>query len=449
MASNISTAATFQFSGLASGIDSTKLIDQLMEISSLPIKKFQQRQEDYQVQISTIGTMITQLKGLESAAAALSTTGTVAIQPNSTYDDFTVSGSAKAEGSFDIRVERLAKEAKFRSSKFTSAQDASLVADENLQFSIDGVNSVVIDTTGKTLADVAEAINQNVAQLSASVISTGDGYYLNLSRKTTGYTTTPEAALTIVQGVGLGLTQTQAAQNAKIHVDGLAIERTSNTITNVLQGVTLSLNSDSNVSERVVFLANSGETATKLNSFIEAYNELANTIREQLVTDPTKSYGETLVNGTLATTIQREMQRMISQTVMASGGVRTLGELGMEIQRDGTLELNALTMNAAISESPEAANAIFSNATTGIAAQIKNFVKAQTSTTSGILVQRKNSLTSSIHEMDEKIETTQVRLDAERKRLVSQFTAMEQLFSSLKGLDSYLTSLSNMKLGSE
>jgi flagellar hook-associated protein 2 len=106
-------------------------------------------------------------------------------------------------------------------------------------------------------------------------------------------------------------------------------------------------------------------------------------------------------------------------------------------------------MNEAISESPEAANAIFSNATTGIAAQIKAFVKAQTSVSSGILVQRKDSLSSSIVDIDEKIETTQIRLDAERKRLVSQFTAMEQLISSLKGLDTYLTNLSNMKLGSE
>lgn len=449
MASNISTAASFQFSGLASGIDSAELIDKLMEISSLPIKKFQQRQEDYQVQISTLGTMITQLKALESSATALSTGGTVAIQPNSTYSDFSVSGSAKAEGSFDVRVERLAKEVKYRSAKFTSAQDASLVTDENLQFSIDGVNSVVIDTTGKTLADVAEAINQNVSQLSASVISTGDGYYLNVSRKTTGYTTTAEAALTVVQGTGLGLAQTQAAQNARIHVDGLAIERSSNTITNVIQGVTFSLTSDSNVAARVVFLSNSSETETKLNTFIDAYNELANTIREQLVTDPTKSYGETLVNGTLATTIQREMQRMVSQTVMASGGVRTLGELGMELQRDGTLELNSLTMKEAISENPEAANAIFSNATLGIAAQIKTFVKAQTSATSGILVQRKASLSNTIADIDDKIETTQIRLDAERKRLVSQFTAMEQLISSLNGLDTYLNSISNFKLGSE
>ncbi len=168
--------------------------------------------------------------------------------------------------------------------------------DGNLVFSIDGKNSVTIDTTGKTLADVAEAINQNISGLNASVISTSSGYYLNVARKDTGYATTAAAALTVVSDPGLGLTLRQSAQNAKLTVDGLAVERTSNAITDIVAGATLHLSGSSNTDNEVTFAASSANTQAALNDFISAYNTLGATVRSQLVTDPSVAYGDTLLN---------------------------------------------------------------------------------------------------------------------------------------------------------
>jgi flagellar hook-associated protein 2 len=303
--------------------------------------------------------MVTQLNALSSAAASLSTNGVVSIEPNATYSDFSVTGSAKAEGSYDITVTQLAKEAKMRSQSFTSAQDASVVPDGNLQFSIDGTNSAVIDTTGKTLADIAEAINQNVSQVNASVVSTDTGYYLNIARKTAGYSTTADAALSIVSDPGLGLTVQQSAQNAQVTVDGLSVTRSSNSISDVIPGVTLNLTANSGTANHVVFAANSSGTETALNTFVTAYNTLSATLRSQLVTDPTVTYGDTLIDHETTSSIQSDMQAMLSQTVVPSGAVRMLGDLGLELQQDGSLSLNTSTLNKAISANPGAVNAIF------------------------------------------------------------------------------------------
>ena len=180
------TSALFQASGIASGLDTNSIVNGLITAESGPLNQLKQKQTDYNVQISTLGTLVTQLQALQTAASDLATNGVVAIQPTASYSDFTVTGSAKTEGSYAINVQQVAKEAKMRSKSFTSAQDASVVADGNLVLSIDGKNSVTIDTTGKTLADVAEAINQNISGLNASVISTSSGYYLNVARKDTG-----------------------------------------------------------------------------------------------------------------------------------------------------------------------------------------------------------------------------------------------------------------------
>jgi flagellar hook-associated protein 2 len=305
---------------------------------------------------------------------------------------------------------------------------------------------VTIDTTGKTLADVAEAINQNISGLNASVISTSSGYYLNVARKDTGFATTAAAALTVVSDPGLGLTLQQSAQNAKLTVDGLAVERSSNAITDIVTGATLHLTGSSNTDNQVTFAANSANTETALKSFVSAYNTLGATVRSQLVTDPSVAYGDTLLNHSSMTSIQSTMQRMLSQMVVPSGSVRILADLGLELQQDGTLSLNTFALDNAIAKNAGAVNAIFSTSKTGIGDVVKSLATHQTSSATGALIIQQRSLQSSISQIDDRTKEMQSNLDMERTRLVSQFTAMEQLISGFTSAGSYLTQIANLKI---
>ena len=441
-----STSPLFQASGLATGMDTTSIVDKLIAADSGPLNRIKQQQTDYNVQISTLGTLVTQLQAFQTATTNLATNGVVAIQPSSTFSDFTTTGSAKSTGDYTINVQQVAKEAKMRSQSFSSAQDASVVPDGNLVFSIDGQNTAAIDTTGKSLADIAAAINQGISGLNASVISTTSGYYLNLSRKDTGYATTADAALTVVSDPGLGLAVTQTAQNAKVTIDGLSVERPSNTLTDVISGVTLDLTGASKTDENVTLAPNSTNTEAALNSFVSAYNTLQATVHSQLVTDPTVTYGDTLLNHSAMTGIESAMQQLTSQLVLPTGSVRTLADLGIELQQDGSLTLNSETLSNAISTNPGAVNAIFSTATTGISDVVKSMVDAQTNPVSGALITQQSSLQQSISDMNDQITSQQAYLDAERTRLTSQFTAMEQLVSGFTNAGNYLTEVANLKI---
>jgi flagellar hook-associated protein 2 len=138
---------------------------------------------------------------------------------------------------------------------------------------------------------------------------------------------------------------------------------------------------------------------------------------------------------------------MLSQTVVSSGSVRTLADLGLELQQDGSLTLNTITMNSAIQSNPSAANAIFSQATTGIGATVTNLVKRQTNATDGALVLQQSSLNSSISQMTDQETSIQSYLDAERTRLTAQFTNMETLIAGYNSSTSYLTQISSSKSG--
>jgi len=442
------TSPLFQAGGLASGLDTNAIVNGLITAESGPLNRIKQRQDDYNVQISTLGTLVGQLQALQTATSALATNGVVSIQPTSTNSDFSVTGSARVEGTYTINVQQVAKEAKMRSASFTSAQDAAVVPDGNLKFAIDGTNTVTIDTTGKTLSDVAEAINQSISGLNASVISTTTGYYLNVARKDTGFATTAGAALTVVSDPGLGLTLRQSAQNAKLTIDGLTVERKSNTISDVVTGSTLHLTGASNIDREVTFAADSANTEAALNTFVTAYNTVSATVRSQLVTDPTVAYGDTLLNHTAMATIQSNMQRMLSQVVAPSGSVRILADLGLELQQDGTLSLNTAALDKAIATNPGAVNGIFSTSTTGIGDIVRKLVTTQTSVVSGALTSQQKSLRSSIADLDTRAAEMQNNLDMERTRLVTQFTAMEQLISGFTSAGSYLTQIANLKIGS-
>ncbi len=445
--SSSSTAGLFQATGLASGMDTASIVDNLIAADSAPLNRIKQQQSDYNVQISTLGTLVTQLQAFQTAATNLSTNGVVAIQPSATFSDFTTSGSAKSLGTYTVNIQQVAKEAKMRSQSFSSAQDASVVPDGKLTFSIDGNTTATIDTTGKTLADIAEAINQGISGLNASVISTTSGYYLNVSKQDTGYTTTADAALTVVSDPGLNLAVTQTAQNAKLSIDGLSVERPTNTISDVVSGLTLNLTGASKTDENVTLAANSTNTETALNSFVSAYNTLQATVHSQLVTDPTVAYGDTLLDHSAMTGIESAMQQLTSQVVLPTGSVRTLADLGLELQQDGSITLNAATLSNAISANPGAVNAIFTTATTGIGDVVKSLVDAQTNPLSGALVTQQTSLQESISEMNDEVTSQQAYLDAERTRLTAQFTAMEQLVSGFTNAGNYLTQIANLKVG--
>jgi flagellar hook-associated protein 2 len=441
------TSSLLQSSGgVTSSLNTTEIVAALVQADSVPLQNLQQKQSDYQVQISTLGSLVSQLQALGTAASALSTGGVVPMQASSTYSDFTVTGSAQAAGSYDISVTMLAQEAKMRSASYTSAQDASLIPAGNLQFSIDGKNTAVIDTTGKSLADIADSINQDVPQLTASVVADGTGkYFLNVARNTTGYATTSAAALTVVSDPGLGLTVTQNAQNAELTVDKLPIQRTTNTISDIIPGVTLNLTGQSGADNNVVFAANSSGSAAALGNFVSAYNTLATTLTTQLDADPTQAYGNTLIDYSTAANIENSMQQLLSQVVVPSGAVSSLADLGLELQQDGTLNLDTTTLNNAIAANPGAVNAIFSTATTGIAASVQSLVDGQTNATTGALVNEESSLNSSISDMSTEETDMQNNLNLEQATLTAQFTAMQQLVSSFTRANSYLTAVQSLQ----
>jgi flagellar hook-associated protein 2 len=448
--SPISTSGPlFQAGGLASGLDTTSIVNSIITADSAPLQQVQSEQAAYQVQISTMATLTAKLQALQSATDALATTGLAPITADSTYADFTATGSAPAEGSYTVQVETMARAAKMRSDPFSSAQDPNALGlTGNLQFSIDGVTSpsTAIDMTGKSLADLADAINKQIPQLTASVVSSGTSYSLSVTRNSTGYTSTmSDQALQVVSGQGLNLQTVQQAQNASLKVDNLEIQSQSNTITGAIPGVTLNLRGQSNVATDVNFARDTSSSAASIQNFITAYNDVVTQLNTQLRPDPSQAATNNPVAGASFLSLERDLQGLLSTDVNSSGTVRSLSDLNVSMQDDGTLVLDQATYQEtfadAVAADPQGANRLFTTASTGIAALVDTLVARQTDPVDGALVGETTLLKSNISSLDDTVNYWQAYLDNERTRLTSEFTAMEGTIATLNMASNYLNAM--------
>jgi flagellar hook-associated protein 2 len=454
------TGPLFQAGGLASGLDTTSIVNSIITADSAAMLQVQQQQAAYSVQISTLATLTSKLQALQSATDTLATSGVAPIKADSTYADFTVSGYALVEGDYTVQVETMARAAKMRSDPFSSAQDPNALGlTGTLQFSIDGVTSpsTAIDMTGMSLSALAEAINAKVPQVSAAVVSSGTGYSLSVTRNSTGFSTSQEGALQVIGGEGLNLQTIQHAQNASLKVDNLQITSKSNTITGAIPGVTLNLRGQSNVATDVNFARDTSSSASAIQSFITAYNDVVTLLNSQLRPDPNQAATNNPLAGTNLLSIQRAMQGLLSTKVNTSGTVQTLSDLNVSLLDDGTLALDKLphgnTFAEAIAADPSGANKLFTTAKTGVAALVDALVKRQVETSTVVLPDgsklavegglegETTLLKNSITALDDTVSYWQTYLDNERTRLTSQFTAMEQTVATLNTASNYLNAL--------
>jgi len=134
--------------------------------------------------------------------------------------------------------------------------------------------------------------------------------------------------------------------------------------------------------------------------------------------------------------------------VVANGTVRTLADIGVKLQNDGTLMLDSTTFNKALSADPGSVDAIFSTATTGISAQMTTVSKIFTDPFAGQLVQRTKSIQQDIKNITASTVQLQAHVDAYKARLQQSFATMESLIANYTSIGSFLTASASAASGS-
>jgi flagellar hook-associated protein 2 len=438
--------STFNVGGLASGLDTNSIIDQLVKIEGSSVTAARARQTAYQAQISQLGDLTSKLNALASSLTTLKTSGGLAFAQQGTTSGFSVTpGSSATAGRYGVTVDALAGVAKSRSAQFTAPTD--VVRAGTLDLSVNGTTTSVTLTDGMTLSQAAKAINDSGAAVTATVLSSNGQAFLNVVSKNTGFTPGQPAAsaLTVtetstgVTGQALGLAITQSATNAKLSIDGLQFERSSNTIDDALPGVAFTLKSVTTVAEDLVLGTDTSATATNLGKFVTAYNDVMTLLRKNLNIGQQTDRTKTLGGDSAIRSLQSSLLSTVSSVLNPSSAIRSLADLGIKTGSDGTISIDQGRLGKAIAIDSAAVNTIF-QVTDGVADKLKTLVTGYTDSNNGILQQKSKSYGKTIKDLDLQIDKLELRLDAYRTKLVSQFTAMEKVVSGFKSIGNYLTS---------
>jgi flagellar hook-associated protein 2 len=426
---------------LASGLDTTSIVDQLVALQRQPIDKLKKDKTAVDVKISGLSALATKLTAFQTAVKALGTNGARGMKVSAAplVADVTTSSSS-TPGTFSLEVTALAAAAKSTSAGF----DPTTVFNGDLQIVADGVTTSVSVQTDSTLADLATAINQSGASVTASVLDTGTQSFLVVTRTTTGFRITNPAtpatdALDFTGSLegALTLATTTTAQNASFKVDGLTFERRSSTVTDVLPGTTLTLKATNpGAPQQIVLADDTAATKTNLQAVLTAYNTVISTIQGELDLKPDTDRSKTLAGEQSLRFAQTRMQALMTQQV-GTGSVRTLADLGVKSARDGTLTIDDTVFSRAMTADAGAVDKIFDG---GVVATADTMVTSFTKAIDGLFTLQTSSYQAQKKRIDEQIAKLEKRVESFKELMISKFTAMESVVSKLKNTGSFLTS---------
>jgi flagellar hook-associated protein 2 len=385
------------------------------------------------------------LAALQSAVAKLRYPSDFQVFKATPADDayFTASADASAlAGSHSITVSQLAQAQKLVSAPFADT-NTTTVGTGTLTISKGTESfSVTIDASNGTLSGIANAINSATGNVgvSATILNDGSGYRLVLSPRETGVanaitvsvadddgTNGDNAGLSRLSYVGgaQNLTQTQAAQDAVLTVDGLSgITSASNTVTGVIQGVTLKLKAVGSTTLDVA--TDTAAITQKVKDFVDAYNKVVADIE-----DLHKKGGVLEAQNTVLT-VQSQILSVFNTAMNISGvNYSYLSQLGISLQKDGRLALDGSTFDAALQGKLNDVVAVFTDTSQGFANRLYGELGSLLGT-SGVLDATESSLKAQVRDLDTRKDQMQARLDRMETRLRAQFAALDALVGSMQ-----------------
>lgn len=450
--------ATISSPGLATGLDVNGIIAKLMELERQPLTKLATKESTYQAKITAYGSVKSALSTLQTAATTLADATTFSGKSASVSDSTVLSAAASSTavaGNYSISVTQLAKFHTLRSStNYAATTDTFNTGTLGISVGGGAVVNVTIDGTNNTLAGIRQAINDANAGVAATIVNDGTTNRLLLTSSTSGavgaitVTATDSGSGGTHALAGLdsaALVQTQAADNALVTINGLAITRSSNTISDAIEGVTLTLAKGTALAPGTATLSiakNTAATTTAIDSFVSAYNAIVSMLKTNSAYDAVTKKGAILNAEGTVRSIQAELSNLVHTSVTGiAGGIGTLSSIGISVQTDGKLAVDSTALAAALADTSKDVSALFSQTTVGnegIAVKFKTSARALIAF-DGLIAGRTDGITASLKDIERTRDALNVRLVGIEARYRAQFTAMDGLASSMNRTSQYLT----------
>ncbi len=426
--------STSSSGGLGSGIDISALVAASMANQTAELQQLQNQQSALTTQQSALNSFNTDLQALSDAVFSLTDPAGPLTSISATSSNpaiLTASAvSGAASGNAAIVVNNLAT----TSSAYSDAVATSLtpIATGTIQIQV-GTNTpstVTIDSTNNTLDGLAQTINEANIGVTASIINDANGARLAIVSDTIG----APGDLTVTPSAGeIGFTKAVSGVNASLTVNGIPISSTTNTLTGVIAGETLNLNSaDPDTTVTLTTAANVSQQETAINNFVSAYNKIVSDLNTQFQVDSTTNQAGPLQADSTLALAQNQILSTISFAMIGNGNINSLADLGISMNNDGTLSLNTTTLEAALQANPAAVQSFFNSQTSGgFGNNLYNQINFIADPISGSVSQDMAGLQQSQTALSQQISDFQAQLSVTQQELTTEYDQVDVTLQEL------------------
>lgn len=451
----------FGIDGIVSGLDTTSIIDALVEVYKAPQYQLEDKvetQEDYKSHLTEfmglIGDLQDALEAMDTEDEFWSYTAT------STSSDITVSASAGAiSGTHSLSVTDLATSAIHTSQGYASRDDLGAVATGTytVTYGLDSEGDPVeftfeIDGTNNSLDEFVAAFNLAVDGASAYVVDTGiagaERYRMVFAGSDTGADNALDMTVSAPVGDEIVLTERQAAADAIFVLDGITMHSASNTVEDALPGVTFTLLDETTSAARISIQPDTTAIQTKISSFVSAFNAVLEYVDTQTAFDSEEDIRGAFVGDSTVRSVSQGLSMAVA-SAYGSDTFRSLAEIGITTDWEtGYLEFDASTFNDAVDADAEAVSALFTSAS-GAGAAILEKIDLYIDPLDGTLTERAESIDEIIEDYNERIDEWEDRATRYEDRLWESFTNMEVILGELENTQNTLTALLDWNTSSD
>lgn len=478
MASSVTGVGSISSAGIGSGLDVATIVTRLMSIERLPLTALQTQASDLGSKLSVMGTLKSNYAAMQTKANALVSptlwNSTTASASDSTVASVATSTSASA-GSYQLAVNKLASTQTVIGAAVANSAATFSAGSLTIELGSYGDGSPATDFTPKSgaaavtisigdgdtsLTGLRDKINSSSAGVSASIVTDASGSRLSLRSRETGSenafrinatetrddgnTATGLSALVFdATQASSAMQRTSTAGNADLTLNGIAISSASNTLTNVVDGLTLSLQKTTaaNAPVTVTVKVDTASVKTAITEFVTAFNTLASYIHTQTAYNADSKVAGQLQGDQGALGMQSQLRGAINQGSTASSTWGRLSEIGFTLKTDGTLDTNAVKLDNALGNLTELRTLLTTDASTaggsGFVRRFKSLADAALGS-DGAIDTRNVGLQSSVARNTKAQDSLQLRLTATEARIRAQYTALDTQMATLNATAAYV-----------
>jgi len=448
--------ADLSLGGLATGMDTDSIINQLVQLEQRPIYNYQQEISELEQTKGAWRDINSRLDNLENKLTDLKLSSTYNSRTASSSNEDVVTATAANsanEANYDITVNQVATAQRLIGSRkpgFSAAGDVITLNGTDVNIS-----------AGDSLSDISSKINDADSGYSASVI---DNVLVIEAEKTgvanalldgsDGSTPTISDNNGILKDLGIFdttngyFTNEKAATDAKIEINGITgITSSSNEITDAVDGMTFNINSEAAAGSTATIsvVKDTGKATKAVQAFVNQYNSVMDFMDSKSGYDAETEEGGILQGDGTVMRLQMRLRELVTSKVKDTGAYQTLSSVGIEIDRDGVMSLDSAKLTEALENHPEETMNLFqaesdTEGYDGMAVRMDSYLDQVLQSNTGLIPRRLDLYDTRIEGLNDDIADVQRKVEMTRERYVQQFAAMEKSISEMQSQQSWMMS---------